>query len=92
MITVDVFKEIYKRDPDLPGVLARSQIVSPSGNSFWPFDPSRNDIFCCIAEAFKALMTGETRRDATVLSITILYLPLRLAFGPICPSALSSAF
>ena len=83
--------ESYILEPDLPGVLALSMIVSPSENIFFSRLPSRNDIFCWIAEAFSALIRGETSLDATVPSTIILYLPLLRLRGPIWLIALSKA-
>ena len=59
-------------DPDLPGVLARSRSVKPSLNILSPAEPSRNDIFCCIDAALRAVRIGETSRDVTLVSTTIL--------------------
>ena len=64
--------ESYILEPDLPGVLAISMIVRPSEKTFFSRLPSRNDIFCWIAEAFNALISGETSLDATEPSTTIL--------------------
>ena len=80
------------RDPFLPGVLGRSIRVSPSEKIRLPILPSRKDIFCWIAEAFRALMSGVTTLDETVFSSTILYLPLFRFCGLICLTALSNAF
>ena len=59
-------------EPDLPYVLARSRRVKPSLNIFLPKEPSRNDIFCWIDDALSAVRRGETSRDVTLVSTTIL--------------------
>ena len=66
-------------------------IVSPSEKIFFSMLPSRNDIFCWIADALSALIRGDTSLEATVPSTTILYLPLLRLRGPIWLTALSNA-
>ena len=65
--------------------------VMPSWKTFASFESSRKDIFCWIDAEFRAVRRGETSLDATDVSTTIRYLPLRLFFGPICFTALSRA-
>ena len=79
------------REPAFPAVRAKSMIVSPSGNTLVSRDSFRNDIFCCIEDAFNAVKRGDTRRDAALQSTTILYLPPRRLFGAICLTAFSRA-
>ena len=79
-------------EPFFPGVLARSISVIPSLNTFFPSESSRNDIFCWMDVAFRAVRRGDTSLEATFVSTIILYLPLRLFFGPIWLTALSNAF
>ena len=61
-----------RREPLLPGVLAISISVIPSGKICSPSVPSRNDTFCWIADALRADTIGERRRDATLFSTIIL--------------------
>ena len=81
----------YILEPAFPGVLARSINVMPSEKTFLFKLPSRNDIFCWIDEALRAVRIGDTRRDAVLLSTTMRYLPPFLFFGPIWDVALSKA-
>ena len=81
----------YSLEPFFPGVRARSIRVMPSWKTFVSLESSRKDIFCWIEAEFSAVRRGDTSLEATEVSTTIRYLPLRLFLGPICFTALSSA-
>ena len=54
-----------RREPLLPGVLARSISVIPSGKIFLSRLSSRKETFCCIDDALRAEAIGDISLEAT---------------------------